>query len=307
MLAMSRRVTVFAVVALAGLLLTGCGSDVKDPNTAALVGTQVVPLDTTQQDISAVLAKETEARSYLQQHKFDQAAREILAVKVKHLLAQEAAKQENIMVNQDQVDKAVASQGGAKAASAGTIYTAQSYRDSIWDSLVATALGEKYAARLSVTVDYTGVTDQAAAEKMVKQIEANPSKIHEIMAKGADEASDTGTQVVSVANSQQAAGNPLFGFEAGSVVAFPVQQAGSAWAVVHITKREVKPTAADPQQKFDPDVTGALGERLLGLYAQQLGITINPRYGVWDAVSLSIAASSDQAAGIYVAPNQLKS
>ena len=136
---------------------------------------------------------------------------------------------------------------------------------------------------------------------MAEQIAAKPAQVHNILASGTvDESQLVDNQVISVSDNPQYASLPLFSADKGTVVAFPVQQGGSAWAVAYITKREIK--AADTsQQKFDAQVTTALGQRLLGIYAKNAGVTINPRYGVWDSLALAIAPSEDETSGIQLA------
>jgi len=79
----------------------------------------------------------------------------------------------------------------------------------------------------------------------------------------------------------------VFNAEPGDVILYPIS---NGYYVVRVLERTVEPavlTAADltPQQlggKFD------LGALILAPYAEQAGVTVNPRLGVWDPLTLQV-------------------
>ena len=94
-------------------------------------------------------------------------------------------------------------------------------------------------------------------------------------------------QSLSVLKEPTVAPTGVFNAEPGDVILYPIS---NGYYVVRILERTVEPamlTAADltPQQlggKFD------LGALMLAPYAQQEGVTVNPRLGVWDPLTLQV-------------------
>ena len=79
----------------------------------------------------------------------------------------------------------------------------------------------------------------------------------------------------------------VFSAPVGDVILYPSQD---GYLVLRVLDRSEEPallTAADLQQQ---QISGAfdLGALLLAPYAQQSGVTVNPRLGAWDPFALQV-------------------
>jgi hypothetical protein len=97
-------------------------------------------------------------------------------------------------------------------------------------------------------------------------------------------------QTFTILQTPTVAPTGVFAAEQGDVLLYP---GPDGYFVIRIKSRSVEPavlTAADltPQDlggKFD------LGALLLGPYAEAAGISVNPRLGVWDPLTLQVIPS----------------
>jgi hypothetical protein len=298
-----RAGVVLAVAALALGLLGGCGSGPSQYNAAAIVGDRAVPLDEVQQQLDTVLAKEgPEAKAQLKEgDQLDDVARQIVSLEVQHELLTIRAQRERLSVDEQQVTRLVEQLGGAEAASRGTVYSAEDFRERARDQLLAVELGRKYLPRLAVTVDYTTADTRAAAEQRVAELAAAGSagareQIRDDVESGGAAALD---QRIVAARNPSFASAPVFGVQEGTVVAFPSDQQAGSWLVMVVTSRSITEGDAQPAgtDGLDQSLLAAAGLRQLAMTAGQVGVRINPRYGVWDRVSLQAVPDADEKTG----------
>lgn len=294
---------VLAVAAMALGLLAGCGSGPSQFNSAAIVGDRAVPLDEVQQQLDTVLAKEgPEAKAQLQEgDQLDDVSRQIVSLEVQHELLTITAQREQLSVDEQQVTQLVEQLGGAEAASRGTIYSAENFRERARDQLLAVELGRKYLPRLAVTVDYTTADTRAAVEQRVAQLSAaGPAGaralIRDDVESGGAAALD---QRIVAARNPSFASAPVFGVQEGTVVAFPSDQQAGSWLVMVVTDRSTTNGDAQPAgtDGLDQSLLAAAGLRQLAMTAGQVGVRINPRYGVWDRVSLQAVPNPEEKTG----------
>jgi hypothetical protein len=69
--------------------------------------------------------------------------------------------------------------------------------------------------------------------------------------------------------------------------------------VLRVTDRKVDPNA-DPNAAAslgDSDLA-AIGQRLLQPLAEEVGVRVNPRFGVWDPVSMRVVAANQEGGAI---------
>jgi hypothetical protein len=280
-----------------------------------------VSLDLVQQRLNSVLRKEPGAKQYQDQHQLDVISRNIVTLSVHHELITKVAQQEGLSANEEQITTLIDQLGGPEKASAGTVWDASTFRERARDQLLVVALARKYIDRLAVTFDYTQASSRASAVAKANELAANPAQAKEIIQR--DKVPNGGAglneRVVAI-DSPQLATTALFGALPGTVVAFPPSQnsaqGSGQWIVALIRQRstDASATPSSPStspsspsarktsaDQLDPRLLEAVGIRLLEPLAGQLGIKVNPRYGVWDSVGMSVAATVNETVGYAVA------
>jgi hypothetical protein len=260
--------------------------------SAAIIGSTVVPLGETQQRIDSALAKPGLLDQLkLQGDKPADISREVVSRSVQHLLLDEAARREKIGVTDDQVDAELAREGGVDALVEATIYDKDSVREAVRDQLVSQALARKLLPRVMVTVDVTNATSREDAVAKARRMASGPSGAAAVLA--ADTRAQRGLQLRASLVPQSAA-SFLFGTPAGSVVAAQTSPAPDGWTVLRVTARSTTGPGGDPKassiSQLDDSTLDDIGRRFTQPLAQELGVRVNPRYGVWDPLRLAVLA-----------------
>jgi hypothetical protein len=280
------------VLVAAAAFLTGCGSGPSQVGSAAIVGSTVVSLGDTQHRIDAALAKPGLIDQLkLQGDKPADISREVVSRAVQHVLLDEAARREGIRVTDDQVNAELTREGGVDALVEATIYDKDSVREAVRDQLVSQALARKLLARVSVTVDVTNATSRDDAVAKARKMASGPPGAAAVLA--ADPRAQRGLQLRASLVPQSAA-SFLFGTPAGSVVAAQTSPAPDGWTVLRVTARTTTAPAGDPRassvSQLDDSTLDDIGRRFTQPLAQELGVRVNPRYGVWDPLRLAVLA-----------------
>lgn len=298
-----------AVAAVAAGLVAACGSGPSQLGAAAIVGDTTVPLDEVQSRLHSILEKEgPEAKAQLVQGgALDDVGRQIVTLEVRHELITAAARHQGLSVTEQQVTEFVESLGGAEAASAGTIFDAEGFRARARDQLLVVALGRKVLPRLSVTVDFTTVDTRAEAQQRVEELAAaGPQGARDsIQADATRGVAAAVDQDISALEAPEFAAAPVYGVSPGTVVAFPSDEEAGSWLVMVVTEVRTLPSDVAVLDDVDPTIVEAAGIRQLAPVATDLGVRINPRYGIWDAVSVQVVPSEDDRTG-FVAPLSLR-
>jgi hypothetical protein len=298
----ARRVAVGAVITT--LLVGGCGLGSGQFGAAAFVGGTEIRQDQVHSQLVTVLDRESpQTRVELKgAHQLDDVSRKIVTARIRHQLVVIAAQRERLTADQDRVNRLVNEVGGAEAASKGTIYDANGYRQRAADTLLLSALGRDTLRGSAVTIDYTTADNRAAAQQRVAELAKAGSKgarqmIDADVQAGKD--AEVGKRIVA-ADDPIFATTPAFGVAEGSVVAFQLEDT-KPWVVMVVknrTNRGVQPSDhAPPIDQIDPAILEAVGVRQLVSIAQQVGVRLNPRYGVWDLVTLQAVPDGTQAGG----------
>lgn len=289
-------------LAAACLLLSGCGSGPSRVGAAAIVGDERIPVTEVENWFNAVLRKEPGLTEQLrEQGRMDDLARRLAGFAVRQELAARAAREEGLRVSPQQVTERIRQMGGPEQATRGKIFTPDNIREATRALLVMTELGRKHIASTSVTFDYTQATTRSEAEAKARRMAESAESAAALVAsdRAAGVPAGAGKTVRPAEATNVAASTPIFGAAEGTVVAFkgPDQRAGT-WLVARITKRDTR--AAPTPGGFDPRLLQAFGLRLLGLTAERVGVTMSPRYGVWDPVQLSAAPAEGQTTGFRI-------
>ena len=210
---------------------------------------------------------------------------------IRSKLLEVAANDVGVTVTDEQVNAALADDTAATAASqlgAPQTMVDQTVRDLLrLEGLVATqpAAGAPIT-NVVVSVDGVSVPTRDEAVATRSQFLADPSAVDGLVAASASPVQQTFT----ILQTPTVAPTGVFAAEQGDVLLYP---GPDGYFVIRIKSRSVEPavlTAADltPQDlggKFD------LGALLLGPYAEAAGISVNPRLGVWDPLTLQVIPS----------------
>lgn len=298
------RVALAAAGVLAASLFTACGSGPSQVGAAAIVGDTVVPLDSVQQQIDAVLAREPAARQAKQQRKLDVVSRQILTLRVQHELIRQVADRRGLHVDEQQVAARLSQAGGAERAAKGTVLDAAGLTSRTRDESLLAALARQQLPHLAVTFDYVIANDPNDARELARKLAAQPDRADTIIRQAVAQGStgQAGRRIAGAADTQDAAATPLFGIPAGTVAAFPLSQASSRWLVALVRQRDTDASVPQAQAaavaRLDPRLLTQIGVRLLGPYSAKAGIRINPRYGVWDPLGMQVVPSTGEAIGL---------
>lgn len=293
-----------AACAVIGATVTGCGSGPAEIGTAAIVGGHPISLDFVQQNISNVLTDSADARS-LQQQKpstFPPVARNVVKYAVWDELSNQLAAKQGIRIDQTQVDtlyNQVQQGGGAPTLSAlkNIPLKGEPLRNYVRDLLIWQQLGAK-DRNVTISLDAAIVADRATAQALVGKVAANPDQDKALFQQaGAASGQVAVDQPFTPANTAPVL-FPAFGVKPGSVVAFDASSAnGDSWIVVYVKKRaDTAGQSSDVQADPQTDVT--LGQEQMFQYSTQAGVTLNPRFGVWEPVIGAVSPSDGESSTI---------
>jgi hypothetical protein len=295
-------------VAAAVLLIGGCSFGSSQLGAAAFVDGAEISLEQVHGQLVTVLAKEgPQARAQLVAgHQLDDVSRKILTVRIRHQLLEIAARRAGLTVDQARVDRRIKEAGGAEVASKGTIFDASGYRERAKDKLLMAQLGTAALRNSAVTVDYTTADTRTAAKQRVDELsQAGSTRARQLIDADvrAGKDAELGKRIVA-GDDPIFATTPAFGVAEGKVVAFQPDDT-KPWVIMVIKNRTNRGAQASnhaPQiDQIDPAVLEAVGLRQLAQVGEDVGVRLNPRYGVWDPVSLQVVADENETGG-FVAP-----
>jgi hypothetical protein len=324
------------VAAVAGaLLLAGCGSGPSQVGAATILGDQSFGLDRVQSMIDQAVHGQPYAQKLARENKLVLLGREIVRQAALHQLITYAAKKENLVADQAKIAQIAATLPGAPVADTGqgdqlaVAQIAANVRDRgerASDTYLERQLAAKFLPKLAVSADYVGfgVGDpndpeaRARAFDVAKQFAADPTKVQAAVQAAGQELqqsqqtgqpgpngfSDAGlTSVFGAAQYPALAETVLFGSPANSVIAFqPRMPAKPDWYVFVLRSRgtdQAVPADGEPQKPTDDQLT-AIGTRLLQPYVGESGLRVNPRYGVWDVVTMDVVPNLDAAPALLL-------
>ena len=281
---------------LAGVL-AGCAAGPNQATSAAIVGETGVPLSTVQDRIGQLLAQpELTDRVQAAGGQPSDVSREVVTSAVVYTLATEAARRAGITVEPAQVDAALAADQQSGTA---LPETPEAARERVYAELVMAELARRELDGLVVRLDATVVESEAEAEELAR-----------LAAKG-DPAADeqftaTGSRGVVAKAGEVAAADPVaatavwFGTPADRVLYFQTSP-GGPWVVVRVNDRQTGvPGGPAVAAGLDPASLQLIGLRLLQPLAEELGVQVNPRYGVWDPLAMRVVPEDEATGKILV-------
>lgn len=291
-----------AGVAVVGALVSGCGGPAQ-AGSAVIVGDDVVPLGQVQSALTAMLAKvPADQRQAGQDIAF---ARSIVTNDVLHSLLDRQAATAGITVSDTDIDTFLDQQGGAAALEQSTGLDADELRKESHDLLVAIELGRRVAPGLVVTADVVSASSRQDAEAKARTLAAGGAGAAALFT---DAGSAVRQQRFAAVNfpleSGSAAGGTrsvVLGTDVGDTVAYQPDPQQPAWNVFRVTQRQTDAVPQDPTAltKLGQAELLQIGQRTVQPLAESLGVRVNPRYGVWDPISLAVVPD-DHTAGVLL-------
>ena len=282
-----RFVAVLACACTVGLMAAGCANSAT---SAAQVGGVDISESAIFDRTSALVSQgQAEGATTLDQSSLAQVNRVQTTSAIRSRLLEVAAQDKGVDVTDEQVNAALAGGTGSDAATQlGTPDTMveQTVRDLlVLEGLVSVqpAAGAP-VTNVTTRIDGVSVPSRDAAVAARSQFLADPAAVDSVIAASA---APVEPQTVSVLQDPTLSPTGVFNAQPGEVILYP---GTNGYYVVRILDRTVAPavlTAADltPQElsgKFD------LGSLLLVPYAESAGVTVNPRLGVWDPLTLQV-------------------
>ncbi|GAB3871017.1 hypothetical protein GCM10029964_006570 [Kibdelosporangium lantanae] len=314
------------LVSAAAALVAGCSTGQGDPTVAATVGgVRVSTVDQVQQRLNDLLARNKQVQDLAAQHKLDQVARAIVTHDVVHQLITEAAKRQNITTDEGLVAQLAPilnnpdQQQGQDPVQA-AVESSYPVTDVTRDKLLLAELVQKNVGRVSSVIDVAFISKADDARALAQQVAAAPDKADALFNATAQNGtaapnhepqinsswggpvdSQTG-QPTDTNGYLQAAGLPFTWLPAKSVLVWLQNgQDGTYYAVVYTKQKATAAKQPDVDtSSVTPGQLAQVGRVTLVGVAQELGVQLNQRYGLWDPIDLNVVPG-DQAA----ASNQL--
>lgn len=287
---------VLAAVAVVGAVASGCGGP-EQAGSAVIVGDTSVSLESVQSQLSAALKRVPAEQT--QQDTPAAIARDVVTNEILHGLVERQAGAAKITVTDAAVDQFIAQQGGMPALLQNSILDEAGLRQQVRDNLLAAGLAKRAVGGLQVTADLVAATSrqQAAADA---QILADGGAAADALF--TDPQTSQRGIVYTAATTPGVASTVVFGTPVGTTVYFQPNPQQSTWIVFRVTGKRTN-ASSDPAavSQISQDQLVSIGQRTLQPVAEQLGVRVNPRYGVWDPIVLRVVPA-DQMAGGVIAP-----
>ena len=92
----------------------------------------------------------------------------------------------------------------------------------------------------------------------------------------------------------------LFGLPVGRTAYFqPSPQQGGGWIVLRVTDRQEDPNAdRTPRRRWARRTSPPSASGCCSRWPEEVGVRVNPRFGVWDPVSMRVVAADQQGGAI---------
>lgn len=304
-----RRWAAATIAVAAALGLAGCDSGPSMVGAAAVVGDTRIPLDAVQRDFRWLLNNIPQARQLQEENKLEVLSRYTVQSRIRHELIKTAAEQAGVQADPQEVQALIDQAGGEKKAPMQLLTTPALARQFAQDIVLLQELGRHYVDRLSVKLVGTfvvqespGSTSKSKALALARQIADEPDRARELAAQG-EQLIDQELVLSEVLSSQDAplAQTPIFAVKPGTVVVTqPDPQQGAVWLVALVEERSETETSSGRPAKFAPEQLAQVGLQMLRPVAEQRGVTVSPRFGVWDQTGMVIAESPEHVSGMLL-------
>jgi hypothetical protein len=307
-----RRSALLLSALAAAALVAGCATGGGTPSAAAVVGDAVIPLDTVQNQIRSVLRNEPEGVEGQPDPQApavkEQTARGIVRNHIQHELLATAVEREGLSAEAADVETLIERAGGVDELGARLGASPEEARTFARDVVLLDELAVKYLDRLSITVVGGAVVDedenetrQDKANALGEAIARDPDRAAELAAEQGHQPIEEEVALADVAGAFSAgtAIGAAFGVEAGTVVVMPVDpQEEATWLTLLVAERTVADEPEDAEDvAHEPSGFFEIGRVRLGPVADEVGVEVNPRFGVWDRAAMDIAPRVEEIQG----------
>jgi hypothetical protein len=322
---MRRGATAAVAAAVVAGLLAGCANDPSQVGAAAIVGETVIPLETVQDWFERVVADRERKERARANGQFDDIGRLIATEAVRHELLRQAAERENLRINEEQVTELLDQVGGpagaiesqSQAPGAGwLLYDETNIRDRVRDQLIEVELARKYYDSTRIKFHGLDVENRDEALDIASQLANDPARVRDVIEDAQARNLPAGTDIeLSVSDSpREAARLPLFAVPAGSAMVLACQAMAcvtpsAVWEVLYVEERESDAPPSTNENKIavsavsESDLAG-IGQRLLAPLMNDVRVSLNPRYGVWESVSLeAVENDGERKVTTFAAPS----
>lgn len=287
-----RRVLAAAVVG--GAVLSGCGGPVQ-AGSAVIIGDTAVPLSQVQSEVAAGVAALPPG-----QNTPDGGvalARQIVSNDVTGALLDRQAAALGVPVGEPQVAAFIEEQGGLAAIEERTGLTADDIRARVKNVVAAIEIGRRAAPGLAVTADLVEAGTRAEAETLARTLAAGGEVATTLLATSKTVQRDRQFTIASFPPNPNdpniVANTVIFGTPVGETIAFQPDQQGP-WTVFKVSQRTTTAAGGAAPQLTQTQLQ-VIGLRMVQPLADTLGVRVNPRYGVWDSISLGVVAANETA------------
>lgn len=292
------------------LVVAGCGSGPSQVGSAVIVGDAAVPVSQVRDALQWQLDHVPRVRDLQDSGKLAQVSRQLVQRRVVHELLGVAAEKTNLRADEREVSELIDSAGGTEAVADDAGVAPKRVRRLATDQVLLRGLGENYLRGTTVsfmggmiTSEGSSGTAEDKARELARQIVSHPDRAAELL-KGTDQPVHEKDFALTdaVRQTPELAMSALFGSEPGTVLVIQPSQARGGWLVALVTGRTADSSVASTSSDKLPDelndqLVSQVGLRMLQPVADEVGVKINPRYGVWDPTAMDIAPSEQELAG----------
>jgi hypothetical protein len=310
-----RAVAPFAAVTALVAGLTACGTGPSQVNSAVIIDDYVISVDEVQSVVDRVVKQQPAARSLAQQHKLDLVAREVVTQLVTHRLLTQAAVDEKLSIDQEQL-KAVREQkpfkedlptDGSMPAEQlvpQLVYRARGVDAYANDTLLLSALALRYLGRVSANYNVALFTEPGPAKTLAEKVAANPADAQSLMRASAS--GDLKPQLDQDTGPSALGLRLLVPDNTVMVLYEPAtEQSAGGYVVVQVTSTTTSPSVSPEFQsdQVDPSQLPQAGKYVLRQRVLDQGIKVSPRYGVWDSTEMKTVPKSEaEVSGLLFLP-----
>jgi hypothetical protein len=295
--------------------LTACGTGPSQVNSAVIIDDYVISVDEVQSVVDKVVKEQPAARSLAQQHKLDLVAREVVTQLVTHRLLTQAAADEKLNIDQEQL-KAVKKQNpfAEKLPTDGSmpaeelvpqlVYRARGVDAYANDTLLLSALALRYLGRVSANFNVALFTEPGPAKTLAEKVAANPENAQSLMRASAS--GDLKPQLDQDTGPSTLGLRLLVPDNTVMVLYEPAtDQSAGGYVVVQVTSTTTSPSVSPEFQsdQVDPSQLPQAGKYVLRQRLLDQGIKVSPRYGVWDSTEMKTVPKSEaEVSGLLFLP-----